>query len=472
MKTTGNSVSSGTFETVEPKELFKPTEPSVLFKLRKLQDYLHISTKPSRFIAREKEFKQVHDFIAKGMDTGKGDSMYVCGSPGVGKTLCLQFAVDTIKADPAYRTKIKVVQLNAMRLADPKDIYSTLYRLLGGRKGQGAPTTAVEYADAVKAMLSTEGKRGRDGGMTLIVVDEIDFLLSKAQTVLYRLFEWPRSRSSAMMLIGIANSIDLTNRFLPRLKQRFCEPKLLVFGAYNKDQLMDIVSQRIRESEREVEMASGNESDTADEDAPAALTYFQKAAVELCARKVASRSGDVRKCLDICGQCVQALEDQAGKEGREEEGDTTDTQKPSLMVKVGDMMRCLSKTMGSPVEKTMKHLPAQQQTVLCVAAIVTKHQDDVKVYQLREQYLSMTKGYGLPRLSAAMFSDIVSALSVSGLVKVTSSKSARSKQRVVQEVTRLSQVAVCVAFDELRQVLAPLNTFFTKILDRGETSAN
>ena len=107
---------------------------------------------------------------------------------------------------------------------------------------------------------------------------------------------------------------------------------------YNKDQLMDIVSQRIRESEREVEMASGNESDTAgkgsnripflnqtsnqsqsipinkvkkikntinnfplDEDAPAALTYFQKAAVELCARKVASRSGDVRKCLDICG---------------------------------------------------------------------------------------------------------------------------------------------------------------------------
>ena len=66
----------------------------------------------------------------------------------------------------------------------------------------------------------------------------------------------------------------------------------------------------------------------------------------------------------------------------------------------------------------------------------------------------------------------MSALSVSGLVKVTSSKSARSKQRVVQEVTRLSQVAVCVAFDELRQVLAPLNTFFTKILDRGETSAN
>jgi cell division control protein 6 len=52
--------------------------------------------------------------------------------------------------------------------------------------------------------------------MTVVVVDELDGLLSKPQEVLYRLFGWPKLTNSKMILVGIANSMHLTDRFLPR----------------------------------------------------------------------------------------------------------------------------------------------------------------------------------------------------------------------------------------------------------------
>ena len=43
------------------------------------------------------------------------------------------------------------------------------------------------------------------------------------QILLYRLFEWASRPRSSLALLGIANSIDLTDRFLPRLRQKLRE---------------------------------------------------------------------------------------------------------------------------------------------------------------------------------------------------------------------------------------------------------
>jgi cell division control protein 6 len=49
------------------------------------------------------------------------------------------------------------------------------------------------------------------------MLDEIDQLLTRDQEVLYRIFEWPMLKQSKCCVIGIANALDLTQRFLPRL---------------------------------------------------------------------------------------------------------------------------------------------------------------------------------------------------------------------------------------------------------------
>lgn len=81
---------------------------------------------------------------------------------------------------------------------------------------------------------------------SLLVLDEMDQLDSKAQDVLYTLFEWPFLPGSRLRLVGIANALDLTDRILPRLQARpRCRPQLLHFPPYSREQLVAIVQDRL-----------------------------------------------------------------------------------------------------------------------------------------------------------------------------------------------------------------------------------
>lgn len=75
----------------------------------------------------------------------------------------------------------------------------------------------------------------------LLVLDEIDQLDSKRQSVLYTIFEWPAMAGSRVVLVGIANALDLTERALPRLQARCSlRPQTLHFAPYTKQQIINI----------------------------------------------------------------------------------------------------------------------------------------------------------------------------------------------------------------------------------------
>lgn len=46
-------------------------------------------------------------------------------------------------------------------------------------------------------------------------MDELDYLQSRNQQVLYNFFDWPNRTNSRLIVIGIANTIDLVARYLP-----------------------------------------------------------------------------------------------------------------------------------------------------------------------------------------------------------------------------------------------------------------
>ena len=54
------------------------------------------------------------------------------------------------------------------------------------------------------------------------MLDEVDQLESKNQDVLYTVFEWPALSASRLALVGIANTLDLTDMVLPSYRYRQC----------------------------------------------------------------------------------------------------------------------------------------------------------------------------------------------------------------------------------------------------------
>ena len=85
------------------------------------------------------------------------------------------------------------------------------------------------------------------------------------------------------------NSIDLTDRFFPRLRARGTNPEVLAYKPYTHQELADILMERVSKS-----------AEIKDTKLP---VYFDKIAIQMCSRKIAGRSGDVRKGLDLCRQC-------------------------------------------------------------------------------------------------------------------------------------------------------------------------
>ena len=128
-------------------------------------------------------------------------SLYISGAPGTGKTACLNHVLRETQENHGFET----VFINCMSLKATQDVFDKVSEQLGIKE-----TVKVSKAALEKVICGTRN--------ILVVLDEIDQLSSKCQEVLYSIFEWPYLKGSKLVLVGIANALDLTDRILPRLK--------------------------------------------------------------------------------------------------------------------------------------------------------------------------------------------------------------------------------------------------------------
>ncbi|KAG2449488.1 hypothetical protein HYH02_005632 [Chlamydomonas schloesseri] len=231
---------------------------------------------------RETEKAALRRFIGGAVEEG-GDSpgvLYICGVPGTGKTACCMEVLGGVRQQ-AQASGVQLVILNALQLPSPQHVYSKLWeRMSGQRWGPARALKALEEAFSGGAGPNGGGRRH----MTLLIVDEIDVLITKDQAVLYNLFEWPMREGSRLAVIGISNTHDLDSRVLPRIASRLSGSKL-AFNPYNFEQLQHILSSRLQ-----------------------GVTAVAKGAVDFCARKVASTTGDVRRALELLRRAAEIAE--------------------------------------------------------------------------------------------------------------------------------------------------------------------
>ena len=174
-----------------------------------------------------------------------------------------------------------------MRLTEPNQAYPQIWKALTGEK------VAVEQArNLLEKRFSSDDSSedfkvsSRKGSLkrktVVLLVDELDMLWNRKQTVLYNIFEWPVNKAAKLVVLAIANTMDLPERvMINRVSSRMGLTRL-TFSPYTHQQLSEIVASRL----------SG-------------LKVFNKDAVQLVARKVSSLSGDARRALDICRRATE-----------------------------------------------------------------------------------------------------------------------------------------------------------------------
>jgi len=117
-----------------------------------------------------------------------------------------------------------------MSLTNPNLVYTILAEKITGRRMN--PQSAALFLDEffkkkdkkellLKYMMKKSGNTSQKQNseankisekVRVLLVDELDALVTPKQTLLYNLFEWPCNQNSNLLVISIANTMDLPER--------------------------------------------------------------------------------------------------------------------------------------------------------------------------------------------------------------------------------------------------------------------
>jgi len=354
---------------------------------------LHTSI-PKNLVSREKEFELIKKFVNKTIVQSEPGSMYMSGAPGTGKTACLTTVLDQCKECK----KLPSIFLNCMALKLSQNIFVKLAQEFS------ATSKPMTIKDSIKFL---ESKFTSAGPRILLILDEIDQLESKNQEVLYKLFEMPFLPKSRLVLIGIANALDLTDRILPRLQSKStCKPVLLQFPPYSKDEIHAILKERVKESNSDV---------------------IEPTALLFCARKVSAMSGDVRKALDILRRAVEIVEQDSSK------SNVSPSSTGKRKVTVGTINSVCAEVYGSKVTNTsgiQNGFPLQQKIIVCTLMILMKDKKikETTISKLYEAYCRICTSRHIASVGQEEINGICTLLETQGIVAFKKSKDRRNEK--------------------------------------------
>jgi Cdc6-like AAA superfamily ATPase len=250
-------------------------------------------------VGRENELEQIQAFLQASIKENKeerGDKkgcLFIAGPPGTGKTACVRAAVFELQRRQAAtrQQNFDFVTLNGMEMRDPFEAYQRLWDFLRGEDSKCSAQVAVSKLDAYFS-----GKSGCEADntdrVTVLLLDEIDYLETKTQSVLYNFFDWP-SRSfdskskKRLVVIGVSNTLNLPERLHPRVRSRLGSTRIF-FKSYSSNETVAILNAKLKQ-------------------ASPSYSVFDHDAIVFAAKKTASLSGDLRKAFVIARSAAEMV---------------------------------------------------------------------------------------------------------------------------------------------------------------------
>ncbi|KAJ9123931.1 hypothetical protein QFC22_000722 [Naganishia vaughanmartiniae] len=319
---------------------------------------LHVGATPDSLPCREDEFLEVLMKVEEGIEDGGGGCLYIAGVPGTGKTATVHAVVKqlTKRAEEGEVAPFSYVEINGLKVPTPQHAYTVLWEAISGQKISSTKMALKGLEEHFSEAGRSSGLSGPRGHTFVVLMDELDQLLTAKQDVVYNFFNWPTLRDSQLYVIAVANRMDLPQHLAAKVKSRLgkpaepveatlipsnsCSPqglKSLLFQPYDKPSLVEIVQSRLiphPDSEDEYKVLS-------------------KEAIELAAAKMAGTNGDARRVLDACRRAVEVSMESAKNNNV--------APKP---VTIKDMAAVLKAMTSSPVAMFVKQCSLHQKMML------------------------------------------------------------------------------------------------------------
>ncbi len=282
----------------------------------------------------------------------------ISGVPGTGKTATTHRTLDCLSLEALKQCGVDFdfVEINGMRLSDPGQAYSILASAI--LPTQSKKKMKMMSGPVALKRLETHFKAQQENKVTgrpcVVLLDELDLLLKKKQSMLYHFFEWPHWTNSQLIVITIANTMDLPERFLSnRISSRLGLTRYN-FKPYDFHALARIIEHQLKDY----------------------VHLLGKDAIQLCARKVAAVSGDARRAVNFAKRAVDYFRSSSQAEllrrttGKVVDTVTAGSELTAVNLRLMDLV--LRDALTSTPVHVISQLPAHQKFMLLSVILARK----------------------------------------------------------------------------------------------------
>ena len=183
--------------------------------------------------------------------------------------------------------------LNGMETRHPHDIYSMLWDEL--KTNEVGRVNSKRAAANLKKYFTTPKVADE---LIVVMLDEIDYVVTKSQEVLYDMFDLPllsmeHQSGRQLIMIGVSNMLNLPDKLHPRVQSRIGGARVF-FKSYSVEETKAILRSKL-------------------EAASPIYEVFHDDAILYASKKTAAMSGDIRKAFHMCKQAAELVLENSNK---------------------------------------------------------------------------------------------------------------------------------------------------------------
>ena len=226
---------------------------------------------------RTAQIERIASIISSALNGDKPSNIMVYGKTGTGKTAVLNYIGKELKKADENEEKCKYIYVNCEIVDTPYSVLFNIGNQIIVEDSRRIPFTGWSFEKVYSEIVNYINNMNK---VFIVVLDEIDKLIDrKGDDVFYYLAKINENlENSKVSLIGISNNMKFMELLEPKAKSRL-GGESVIFPPYSKDELEDILKERVKEAFDE--------------------NVIEDSVISYCASIGAKVDGDARVAIDL-----------------------------------------------------------------------------------------------------------------------------------------------------------------------------